>query len=391
MIQEIKREMEAAKADMLEFERKLVQIESYTGKEEAASKLICAKMKELGYDEVVIDPYGSVLGRVGDGDTEILFDAHIDVVAAEDAEEWEHGPFSGDVEDGIVWGRGTVDTKSSAVAMVYAGYLMKKLNLLEGKKVYISTSVMEEDFDGELLDRVMTGNNLHPSFAVIGEPSNMKLALGHRGRAMYVIRTKGISAHGSAPETGENAVYKMAELITRVDKLNQKLSAQEGEKGSVALTRIESRSASLNAVPDGCAIYLDRRLALGEDEMKVAAEMDELVAGTDAQWEIYDAKGTSWTGKPVVLRTFLPAWEAKKDEPLAQAGIRAYREIMGRDPELFKWDFATNGFACAGRYHVPTIGLGPGDYVFAHQKNERCKVEDIENACMFYVGLVANL
>lgn len=250
---------------------------------------------------------------------------------------------------------------------------------------------MEEDFDGELLDRVMTGNNLRPAFAVIGEPSNLKLALGHRGRAMYVIRTKGVSAHGSAPETGENAVYKMAELITRVDELNRKLSMQVGEKGSVALTRIESRSASLNAVPDGCAIYLDRRLALGEDEAKVAAEMNELVAGTDAQWEIYDAQGTSWTGKPVVLHTFLPAWEAKQEEPLAQAGIRAYKEIMGKAPELFKWDFATNGFACAGRYHVPTIGLGPGDYVLAHQKNERCRVEDIENACMFYAELVANL
>lgn len=391
MQQEIKKEMDAVKADMLEFERQLVRIESYTGKEEAASRLIYDKMKELGYDEVLIDPYGSVLGRVGAGDTEILFDAHIDVVTAEDADEWEHGPFSGDVEDGVVWGRGTVDTKSSAVAMIYAGYLMKKLNLLEGKKVYISTSVMEEDFDGELLDRVMTGNNLRPAFAVIGEPSNLKLALGHRGRAMYVIRTKGVSAHGSAPETGENAVYKMAELITRVDELNRKLSMQVGEKGSVALTRIESRSASLNAVPDGCAIYLDRRLALGEDEAKVAAEMNELVAGTDAQWEIYDAQGTSWTGKPVVLHTFLPAWEAKQEELLAQAGIRAYKETMGKAPELFKWDFATNGFACAGRYHVPTIGLGPGDYVLAHQKNERCRVEDIENACMFYAELVANL
>ena len=153
-----------------------------------------------------------------------------------------------------------------------------------------------------------------------------------------------------------------------------------------------------SAFPAGIDLYqllirqkLDRRLALGEDEAKVAAEMNELVAGTDAQWEIYDAQGTSWTGKPVVLHTFLPAWEAKKEEPLAQAGIRAYKEIMGKAPELFKWDFATNGFACAGRYHVPTIGLGPGDYVLAHQKNERCRVEDIENACMFYAELVANL
>lgn len=389
---DLKNAIAEVRQDLIDFEQKLVRISSLTGHEEEASRLVLAEMQKLGFDDAKIDSYGNVMGRMGNGPKKILFDAHLDTVDALDANEWEHGPFSGDIVDGAIWGRGSVDTKSSAVAMVYAAYLMKKLNYLEGKSVYISTSVMEEDFDGELLDRAMQENDLlHPDFAVIGEPSNLKLARGTRGRAMYLVTIEGVSAHASAPETGVNAVYKMQEIIGRVHDLNKKLHAHSGETGSVALTRIESRSASLNAVPDQCTIYLDRRLALDETEEIVAKEMDELVAGTDAVWKIYDAVGRTWKGREIILHTFLPAWEEPADSTLTQTGIYAYREVMGNEPELFKWDFATNGFACAGRYHVPTIGLGPGDYVLAHQKNEHCKLDDIIAASLFYAALVKEL
>ena len=391
MTNEIKNEMEKLQEDMVEFAQRLIRAKSYTGDEEQAVRCVYDKMVELGYDEVLIDDYGNVLGRVGEGEKEILFDAHLDVVGAEDGEEWRHGPFSGDVADGQLWGRGSADCKGSVISMVYSGALMKRLGLLEGKRVYISASIMEEDYDGELLDRVMSEQHLNPSFAVIGEPSQMKLALGHRGRAMYVIRTSGISAHASAPDTGDNAIYKMARIITRVDELNRKLQRQTGEKGSVAVTRIESYSASLNAIPDQCSIYLDRRLALGEDEEMVGREMDELVEGADASWEIYDAAGPSWKGRQVVLHTFLPAWETDRDSELALKGIKVYEEVLGKKPELFKWDFATNGFACAGRYHVPTIGLGPGDYILAHKKDEHCSIREIAAASAYYAALAAEL
>ena len=389
---ELKSAMEEVRQELIDFEQKLIRIPSRTCHEEDAARLVLAEMQKLGYDEAKIDSYGNVMGRMGDGPKKILFDAHLDVVDALDADEWEHGPFSGDIVDGEIWGRGTVDTKSSVVAMVYGAFLMKKLGYLEGKSIYVSASLMEEDYDGELLDRAMTENDLlHPAFAVIGEPSNLKIARGHRGRAMYVITTEGVSAHGSEPQTGVNAVYKMQDLIGRVDELNKQLQAGEGETGSVALTRIESRSASLNAVPDQCRIYLDRRLTLGESEDNVAEEMDKLITGTDAGWEVYSSSGTTWTGKEVVLRCFLPAWEEPEESLLTQTGIKAYKEVFGRVPELFKWNFATNGFACAGRYHVPTIGFGPGDYILAHQKNERCRLEDIIYASMFYAILVKML
>lgn len=368
-------ELEKIKQDIIEFTQKLIQEKSLTGQETEAAELIKNKMIELNYDEVKVDAYGSVLGKIGNGNTKIIYDAHIDVVEAKDEAEWKYPPFSGKIEDGIIYGRGTVDTKSSAVSMIYAGYLIKKLNLCPDKTIYISTSVMEEDFDGELLYRAIKENNLLDlNYVVIGEPSNLQIATGHRGRAMYKITTTGISAHGSAPEKGDNAIYKMAKILERIENKQKEFDKITGEKGSIVVSDIKARTASLNAVPDMCTIYIDRRLALGETEEIVNKEMESFVNGIDANYEIYVAEGKSYTGKEVTLRTFLPAWEISKEHHLAQTAIKSYEECFALPAPLFKWPFATNGFATNGEIKIPTIGFGPGNLKLAHMKDERCEL-----------------
>ena len=389
-VEEIKVELEQMKYDIIEFTKKFIQIRSFTGKEAEATKLVANKMKELGYDEVIVDSYGNVLGRIGSGKTKILYDAHIDVVEAKDEADWIYPPFAAEIHDDIIYGRGTVDTKSAVISMIYAGYLVKKLNLCNGKTIYISASVMEEDFDGELLYRVIKENNLKLDYVVIGEPSNLQIALGHRGRAMYKITTLGVSAHGSAPEKGDNAIYKMAKILERIENKQKEFDKLEGEKGSIVVSNIEARTASLNAVPDMCTIYIDRRLALGETEDKVNKEMESFVDGIDAKYEIYVAEGVSQTGKEVTLRTFLPAWEISKDAYLTKIAIKSFEECFNAEAPLFKWPFATNGFATNGEIKVPTIGFGPGDLKLAHMKDERCHLEDLYKTITFYTSVAKN-
>lgn len=390
-MENVKTAVEDIRDELIEFARQLVAIPSVTGNEEKAAMCSYQKMVDLGYDEVLIDDFGNVLGRMGNGPTKILMDAHLDVVGEGDYSSWEHDPFGGVIKDGILHGRGSVDTKSAAAALVYAGMLAKHLGLLDGKTIYVSTSIMEEDYDDALLDSLIKGQSLKLDYAVIGEPSNLRVARGHRGRAMFVVSMQGISAHGSMPQTGENAVYKMAEIINRVKALQDKLSTSGSEPGSVALTKIESRSASLNAVPDLCDIYLDRRLALGEDEAVLTNEMDELVQGTGATWRIYDARGTSWKGLDVLLHTFLPAWETDVDHPLTRAAVQSYEELMSNPAPICKWDFATTAFATAAKRGIPTIGFGPGDIKLAHKVNEQCPVDEIAVACMFFTNLLSKL
>lgn len=378
-------ELEKIKPDIIEFSKKLIQIRSFTGKEKEAAELIKNKMLELNYDQVKVDTYGNVLGIIGNGKTKVLYDAHIDVVEAKDEKEWEYPPFSGEVHNGILHGRGSVDTKGSVISMVYAGYLIKKLNLCPDKTIYISTSTMEEDFDGELLYRTMKENDLFDvNYVIIGEPSNLQIGIGHRGRAMYKITTNGISAHGSAPEKGDNAIYKMAEIIHRIENKQKEFDKIDGEKGSIVISNIEARTASLNAVPDMCTIYIDRRLALGETEEKVNEEMKAFVEGIDAKYEIYNAVGKSYTGKEVILKVFLPAWEISENHHLTKSAIKAYEDLFAEKAVLFKLPFATNGFAANKEIKIPTIVFGPGNLKLAHMKDEKCKLEDIYKTISFY-------
>ena len=382
----------SASPHLLAFAQDLVRTRSYSGQEEAAARLIAAKMEALGYDEVAIDRWGNVLGRVGHGPRTILFDSHTDTVAVHDAGEWAVPPFGGEILDGWLWGRGSVDMKSGLAASVYAAALAKNQGLLGGKSVYVTGTVFEEDCDGEGLKRLLADRRLRPDYAVICEPSSNRIATGHKGKAQVIIRTRGVSAHGASPEKGVNAVYAMAGIIPRVDRLNASLMAQGGRHGTVVLSRISSTSVSLNAVPSECEIYLDRRTVVGETEEAIRSEMDALIAGADgASWELGTLHRTAWTGAPITYEPLHPAWEIGLEHPLAQALTAACRDALGRPPqEPVYWDYSTNAVAVVSQ-GIPTIGFGPGDGKLAHMRDERCPVQEIIEACGVYMQLIGKL
>ncbi|MEN6409979.1 MAG: M20/M25/M40 family metallo-hydrolase, partial [Anaerolineaceae bacterium] len=185
--------------ELIEFTRDLVRIRSVSGHEEEVVRSIAARMKALGYDEVTIDSMGNVVGRIGHGSETLLFDSHIDTVAVNDEAEWDVPPFSGEIVDGRLYGRGSVDMKSGAAASVYAGAIAKQLGLTAGRTLYVSCSVFEEDCDGENLKNEFKELKIQPDAVVICEPSNNIITLGHKGKAQITIQTHGVSAHGSAP------------------------------------------------------------------------------------------------------------------------------------------------------------------------------------------------
>ena len=263
--------------DLVEFARSLIRIRSYSDQEGDLARHIARKMEDLDYDEVFIDTTGNVVGRIGHGPRTVLFDSHMDTVEVNDEPDWHLPPFAAEIEDGRVYGRGSVDMKSSIAASVYAGAVAKELGLDSGKTIYVTATVCEEYCDGESLGMFFKEHGLKPDFVVICEPSDNLIVLGHKGKAQMVIRTHGVSAHGSAPEKGVNAVYEMAGIIERVEKLNESLATSGSPHGTIVLSDISCVSASLNAVPSECSIYLDRRMALGETEEDIRHEMEDLV------------------------------------------------------------------------------------------------------------------
>ena len=367
--------------DLLSFTQELVRIKSFSGQEEQVARFIASKMAALGYDEVKVDRFGNVLGRIGNGEKVVLFDSHTDTVNVFDEELWDVPPFSGEVVDGYLWGRGSVDMKSGLAASLYAAAIAKNQGLASGKTVYVSCTVFEEDCDGEGLRHLLEECHIRPDYAIVCEPSSNIIVTGHKGKAQIIIKTQGISAHGSAPEKGLNAIYEMAEIIQRIEQTNRELMQKAGRKSTLVLSKISSTSVSLNAVPSECEAYIDRRMVVGETEQAIRDEMDRLIAGKHATWEIGTLHRRTWTGEELTYEPFHLAWEISLEQPLSKAFIEAYSETFGHSASEYEyWDFSTNAVALI-RLGIPTIGFGPGEYKLAHMRNEKCEVNQIIDAC----------
>ena len=382
------RELEA---DLVQFMQDIIRIPSLSSEEGAVVSRIQDEMLKLGYDEVRIDPMGNVMGRIGNGPIVIALDGHVDTVDVGDLSLWDRDPHSGDIEDGILYGRGTSDMKGGVASSVYAGALLKKLGLPENVTLWVTGTVQEEDCDGLCWQFIVNEDGLRPDLVVITEPTSLRIYRGHRGRMELEVHTSGISCHGSAPERGDNAVYKMAGIIADIEKLNERLEPHDPlGKGTVTISEIRSSSPSLCAVADGCTIHLDRRLTIDETEETSVAEILALpsVKAANATVTVLDYAVPSHTGLTYPTRKYYPTWEMPENEPAVQAAMAAYRQAFGEEPEVGYWTFSTNGVATAGMYDIPTVGFGPGHEHFAHAPNEQTEVEHLARCTAFYAALV---
>jgi len=377
------------------FLMELVRTPSHSGKEEQVIQVIKKEMERTGFDEVRIDGLGSIIGRIGSGPRLIAFDAHIDTVYPGDLAQWTFDPFTPFVREGKVWGRGTVDQKGGMAAMVYAAKMIKEMGLNEQFTILFTGTVMEEDCDGLCWQYLIAEEKIRPELVVITEPTNMNIYRGHRGRMEMEVQVRGVSCHGSAPERGDNAIYKAARIALEIEKLNGGLRSDPFlGKGSITVTEARSSSPSLCAVPDGAALHLDRRLTQGETKESAVAEVREaaLRAGvTDAKVTVLTYAEPAYTGKIYPTEKYYPTWALAESSPWLQQAAAAYEGLFGRAPLIDKWTFSTNGIAIAGMNHIPCLGLGPGNEIHAHAANEACPVEHLSGAAAFYAALVAVL
>ena len=218
----------------------LIRIRSYSGEEGAIAKYIQNYMLNNGYDSAIIDKYGSVIGCINgkkEGKT-VLLDGHIDTVRADDEKYWSVPPFSGEIIDGKMYGRGASDMKGSVASMILAANLFaKKTNKEFCGKCYVSCTVHEECFEG--ISSLSVANIVKPDFVIIGEATQGTLKIGQRGRTEVEIQTFGKSCHSSNPSKGINAVYAMCDLINHIKQIQPNEDKILG-KGILELTDIIS-------------------------------------------------------------------------------------------------------------------------------------------------------
>ena len=425
----IREAAEAYQADMTKFLREIVKNPGESCDEKAHIDRIAEEMKKLGFNKVEIDPMGNVLGYMGTGEKLIAFDAHIDTVGIGNIDNWKFDPYEGYETEEEIGGRGVSDQCGGIVSAVYGAKIMKDLGLLSDKyTALVVGTVQEEDCDGLCWQYIINEDKIRPEFVVSTEPTDGGIYRGQRGRMEIRVDVKGVSCHGSAPERGDNAIYKMADILQDIRALNENDADDATEikglvkmldpkynpeyeeanflgRGTVTTSQIFYTSPSRCAVADSCAISLDRRMTAGEtwesclDEIRALPSVKKY--GDDVTVSMYNYERASYTGCVYPIECYFPTWVIPKDHAVTTALEEAYKGLYGTErvgnaeteamrkarPLTDKWTFSTNGVSIMGRNGIPCIGFGPGAEAQAHAPNEKTWKIDLVRCAAVYAAL----
>jgi putative selenium metabolism hydrolase len=338
-------------------------------------------MERLGY-AVEVDELGNVVGSVGDGDGPcVLLDAHMDTVGVTDRAAWSADP-AGELRDGRLYGRGSVDMKGPLAAVVHGAAEATR------GRVVVSASIAEEMIEGYAT--VAVARRVRPDVAVICEPSDRTVVVGQRGRAELIVEVDGRPSHSSMPHLGVNAVEAMADVLVAARGIELPEHPALGPAILVVTDVLSRPFPALSVLPDRCTATFDRRTLPGEGEGEVLAQLREAAEaavaphGATVRVAIGLDRFDAYTGTPVEAPNFSPAWYTGADAPVARAALGA----LGGEPG--HWLFCTNGSGTAA-LGIPTIGFGPGDGTLAHRVDEFVELAELEAGARDYATLIAAL
>jgi putative selenium metabolism hydrolase len=374
----IKELAESYKPDMTRFLRDMIRLPSESCQEKAVVERIREEMQKVEFDKVEIDPMGNVLGTIGNGKHMIAMDAHIDTVGVGNKDNWEFDPYEGYEDEEVIGGRGSSDQEGGMASMVYAGKIIKDLGLEGDYTMIVVGTVQEEDCDGLCWQYIINESELKPEFVVSTEPTDGG------------IEVKGVSAHGSAPERGDNAIFKMGHILSELEELHGRLKTDDFlGKGSLTVSEIFYTSPSRCAVADGCTISIDRRLTTGEDKELALRQIRDLPAAkaANAQVSMYPYDKPSYTGLVYPTDCYFPSWVIPEDHLATQSAVATYRFLFDEEPRVNKWTFSTNGVAIMGMFGIPCVGFGPGKESEAHAPNEKTWKADLVRCAALYAAL----
>lgn len=311
----------------------------------------------------------------------LILNGHLDTVPAEGA--WEHDPFVGIVEGGKIYGLGAADMKGAISAMIATMLRIRKdfAHKMKGKVLLVRVADEERRNFGS---KSFLKTPPEVDYAVIGEPTNMDLAVSNRGVLRVVITTSGKAAHCSNPGAGVNAIYKMQKVVAALEEDALRISAGESEyyaKPSLAVTLIKGGTGE-NIIPDTCEITIDRRVTSEESIDGVERGINDILKTLrveDHELE-YSVRRTEQ----------LAGWAAKHNSALLQLSKKVYRRCLLRDPVMRDLGGTSEAglFAAAG---IDTLLCGPGDIRVAHSRYESVPLPQLEEAAAFYYELAQEI
>lgn len=380
----------------LAFARDLIRIPSPPGDEGEVAARVLHEMERLGFDDVRADEVGNVRGTRrgrGRGPT-VLLNAHLDVVAEGDPDEWEYPPFSGAVEGGYLHGRGAMDIKGPLALQTYAAAALAGETAGD---VVVAHTVFEERGGLGMRSMLESGEAL-PDLVIIGEATHGDICIGHRGRAEVEVVLGGVAGHASAPERARNPLALLPAVLEAIMSLaaDQPSDAVLGPS-TLAATAVDVSPLSRNVIPDRVVVALDWRVLPGTTDDDLLARVRDAIAARVAEpaegltWQVRMAVETqvTYTGVSRQRTLYTPGFLLEPDHPAVRAAARAAGQRAADGPAHVRpWTFATDGGWSAGVHGVPTFGFAPGEERYAHTNRERLDLDEARWAFGRYPAII---
>lgn len=360
--------------------------ENPPGKEAEAAAVVASYCEELGLEvelhEAVADRPNVIarLRGIEEGPT-LTYCSHIDVVPAGEHSLWEHDPYAADIVEGRVHGRGSGDAKGPVAAALEAVAVLREAEVPLAGVLELALVADEETMGfcgaGALVEKGI----LRPDYAIVGEPTSLRVVHAQRGACWMRITTAGRAGHGSAPERGVSAIKHMAEIILQLEAALPEVSHPVLGGPSINVGVI-SGGAKVNIVPASCTVEVDRRSVPPETEESVIASVEEAIERARARFEDIDAS--------VEMTFYGEPFEVDESSPVVRAMARATEQACGLPAELMGFRGASDArfLAAAG---AEVIVCGPGDITLAHTARESVDLDEVERAAVAYALSFADL
>lgn len=390
---------EATFENALNFAADLIRIPGLSGQEQDVAARVRQEMEALGLVDIRTDGAGNVIGVAkGRGDAPpAMLNSHMDVVAEGDHDEWEVPPFSGEVRDGCLHGRGAMDIKGPLALQTYAAASM--IGTAPGD-VIVAHTVFEER-GGLGMKHLLESNEVEPGVVVIGESTHGDVCIGHRGRAEVEVAITGRAGHASVPSRARNALELLGPVLEGIAELarHQESDPVLGPSSLVA-TMVDVLPQSRNVIPDSAVVTIDWRILPGDDDESLKARVRRAIEPKigalpeGLSWDVRTASENqvTYTGLEAARNLLTPGFLMDPDSPVVRAAAAAVGQREGSGPATVRpWQFATDGGWSCGVFGIPTVGFAPGEERYAHTNRERLNVEEAAWGFARYPLLVASI
>lgn len=367
--------------DAVGFASRLISTPSASLREEKAALMVEKEMQKLGYDKVFRDGAGNVIGIIygRENQSNVLLTSHLDTIDPTDEKGWTADPYAGNISDGKIFGIGSSDCKGGLAAQIYAGALLKRSLLPMKGNLIVAAVVAEENGlslgTRYLLSETMPSLSIQPNFAIMGEPTNLGVYLGHDGWMEVDVNLQSTNAFEI-----EDAVGVIEE------QLAEAFAGKEFRQSAIDKSYFKSLNQDKQTV-----IRYRSKLHSGDNPDQILENIQKRASmATGSTGNIFvDASLKKenhefYTGKPAAALYFSKAWSSDTYHPLIEKA-RQSLNASGCQAKFGRWKLNKPGMGTSGgvmlnEFKIPVIGYGPGLEDMAHTPNESVEVDKIKEA-----------